>query len=132
MFVTAKAMEMILVGDPITAERADALSLVTGLCEPGAALGAAIDLATRISGGSSSAVALAKEAICRGEILPSSSSLPCPGVCLRVGSLTRITIADDLGRDDDFERSLYYAAFGTKDKVEGVSAFLEKRAPKWS
>lgn len=133
MFVTAKAMEMILVGDPITADRADALGLVTGLCEPGAALGAAVDLATRISGGSPSAVALAKEAICRGEFLPSSpSSLPSPGVCLSVGSLTRITIADDLGRDDDFERSLYYGAFGTKDKVEGVSAFLEKRAPKWS
>lgn len=40
--------------------------------------------------------------------------------------------ADDLGRDDEFERSLYYFAFGTKDKVEGTSAFLEKRAPKWS
>lgn len=40
--------------------------------------------------------------------------------------------ADDLGRDDEFERSLYYFAFGTKDKAEGVSAFLEKRPPKWS
>lgn len=87
---------MILVGDPITAERADALGLVTGLCEPGAALGAAVDLATRISGGSSSAVALAKEAICRGEYFfsasPSSSSSlrRSPGVCpLSVGSADR-------------------------------------------
>lgn len=67
---------MILVGDPITAERADALGLVTGLCEAGGALSAAIDLATRISGGSSSAVALAKEAICRGEC---GATSPHPG-----------------------------------------------------
>lgn len=39
--------------------------------------------------------------------------------------------ADDLGRDDGFERSKYYFAFGTKDKAEGVAAFLEKRPPKW-
>ena len=88
---------MILVGDPITAERADALGLVTGLCEPGAALGAAVDLATRISGGSSSAVALAKEAICRGEyfFLPRlAPPHPCgdlPGcVLLALGLLTGI------------------------------------------
>jgi enoyl-CoA hydratase len=41
-------------------------------------------------------------------------------------------LADDLGRDDEFERSLYYYAFGTRDKEEGVKAFLEKRSPKWS
>lgn len=39
--------------------------------------------------------------------------------------------ADDLGRDDEFERSLYYYSFSTKDKKEGVGAFLEKRAPRW-
>jgi enoyl-CoA hydratase len=46
--------------------------------------------------------------------------------------LTTPSIADDLGRDDEFERSLYYYAFGTKDKREGVGAFLGKRAPKWN
>ena len=40
--------------------------------------------------------------------------------------------ADDLGRDDEFERSLYYHAFGTADKREGVGAFLEKRSPSWA
>jgi enoyl-CoA hydratase len=39
--------------------------------------------------------------------------------------------ADDLGQDEQFERSLYYTAFGTKDKREGVAAFLEKRPPVW-
>lgn len=43
----------------------------------------------------------------------------------------RIYEADDLGRDDAFERSLYYSAFGTKDKAEGTTSFLEKRSPVW-
>jgi hypothetical protein len=47
------------------------------------------------------------------------------------GDQANARIADDLGRDDEFERSLYYYAFGTNDKREGVGAFLEKRAPTW-
>jgi enoyl-CoA hydratase len=39
--------------------------------------------------------------------------------------------ADSLARDDEFERSLYYHAFGTADKREGIAAFLEKRQPQW-
>lgn len=46
--------------------------------------------------------------------------------------LANAGIADDLGRDDEFERSLYYYSFGTNDKREGVGAFLEKRTPDWS
>lgn len=57
---------MILLGDPISAEHASELGLVTGLFEPGGVLEATIDLAKRISWQSSSAVGLAKEAICRG------------------------------------------------------------------
>jgi enoyl-CoA hydratase len=40
-------------------------------------------------------------------------------------------IADALGADHEFERGLYYFAFGTGDKREGVKAFLEKRKPEW-
>jgi hypothetical protein len=40
-------------------------------------------------------------------------------------------LADELGRDDQFERSLYYMAFGTEDKQEGVKAFMEKRTAVW-
>ena len=42
-----------------------------------------------------------------------------------------IVTADGLGVDHEFERNLYYFAFGTKDKEEGVKAFLEKRKPDW-
>lgn len=45
---------------------------------------------------------------------------------------TFLILADRLGRDDEFERSLYYYAFGTREKQEGVAAFLEKRAPDWT
>ncbi|MBE3050102.1 hypothetical protein IMZ48_47910 [Candidatus Bathyarchaeota archaeon] len=58
-----------MLGDPISAERAADLGLVTSLHEPGSAFDAALDLATRISGQSSSAVGLAKEAICRCKYL---------------------------------------------------------------
>ena len=68
---------MILLGDPIGAERAEELGLVTGLHEPGAVLDAAIALATRISEQSSSAINLAKEAVCRCELSP-RHSLPLP------------------------------------------------------
>ena len=42
-----------------------------------------------------------------------------------------ILTADGLGADHEFERGLYYFAFWTKDKEEGVKAFLEKRKPDW-
>lgn len=60
-------MDMILIGDPIGADRAAELGLVTGLFEPGSVLDAAVERARRISEQSSSAVGLAKEAICRGK-----------------------------------------------------------------
>ncbi|KAH8648240.1 ClpP/crotonase-like domain-containing protein [Ilyonectria robusta] len=99
-----KAMEMILLGSSITGEEAASCGLVAGLFEPGTVLASALEAATQIANMSRSAISLAKESICR---------------------------ADDKGRDDDFERHLYYYAFGTRDKREGVSAFLDKRPAKW-
>ncbi|CAH0026097.1 unnamed protein product [Clonostachys rhizophaga] len=99
-----KAMQMILLGTPITASDAMSAGLVAQVVEPGTVLETAVQTASKLAGMSTSAISLAKEAICR---------------------------ADDLGRDDEFERSLYYYAIGTKDKREGVGAFLEKRSPRW-
>lgn len=50
---------------------------------------------------------------------------------MHVGRCTDSLSADDLGRDEGFERTLYYHAMSSDHKREGVAAFLEKRSPKW-
>ncbi|KPA38126.1 enoyl- hydratase [Fusarium langsethiae] len=100
-----KAMQMILLGRPISAEEAKSAGLVARLYENGSVLDNVVkDAASTLAALSPMALGLAKEAICK---------------------------SDDLGVDHEFERSLYYFAFGTKDKEEGVKAFLEKRKPEW-
>ncbi|KAM0233845.1 hypothetical protein ACHAPO_006712 [Fusarium lateritium] len=100
-----KAMQMILLGRPIQAEEARSAGLVAQLYESGSVLDNVVkDTASTLAALSPMALGLAKEAICK---------------------------SDDLGVDHEFERSLYYFAFGTKDKEEGVKAFLEKRKPEW-
>lgn len=100
-----RAMRMILSGAPILGVEAERIGLVSECCEPGSAVEKAIELAGILTVNSPQAVSLAKQAILR---------------------------ADGLARDEEFERSLYYYAFGTKDKEEGVKAFLEKRKPEWA
>ncbi|KAL4885454.1 ClpP/crotonase-like domain-containing protein [Aspergillus karnatakaensis] len=100
-----RAMRIILLNEPLSGTEASDLGLVALLTQPGEALQGALDLAAKLASKSPSAIMLAKEAICR---------------------------ADELGQDEHFERSLYYAAFGSKDKREGVAAFSEKRSPVWN
>ncbi|KAH7305939.1 ClpP/crotonase-like domain-containing protein [Stachybotrys elegans] len=100
-----KAMQVVLLGEQIEASQAHANGLVADVFEPGSVLENAVKAASKLAAMSPTALSLAKEAICR---------------------------ADQLGRDDEFERSLYYHAFGTADKREGISAFLEKRKPTWN
>ncbi|KAI1859545.1 uncharacterized protein JN550_012063 [Neoarthrinium moseri] len=99
-----KAMEMILLGTSITSQEAKSYGLVADIFEPGTVLENSLTVAARLAELSPGALSLAKEAIRR---------------------------SDDKGRDDDFERSLYYSAFSSSHKKEGISAFLEKRSPKW-
>ncbi|GIK06621.1 hypothetical protein Aspvir_002271 [Aspergillus viridinutans] len=99
-----RAMNMILLNEPLSGHKAYQLGLVSKLVEPGKALTGALEIAEKLASHSASTLMVAKEAICR---------------------------ADELQHDHEFERSLYYSMFGTRDMVEGVTAFLKKRAPVW-
>ncbi|PKX90059.1 enoyl-CoA hydratase/isomerase family protein [Aspergillus novofumigatus IBT 16806] len=99
-----RAMNMILLNEPLSGRDAYHVGLVSKLVEPGKALSGALEIAEKLASHCASTLMVAKEAICR---------------------------ADELQHDHEFERSLYYSTFGTRDMVEGVNAFLEKRAPVW-
>lgn len=135
---------MILLGTPITAAEASAAGLVADVFEPGTVLDNVLQVGSKLASMSATALSLAKEAVCRCKqsLVPVSLLLrltrPVPPCAISRSALSPAMltnhdpVADDLGRDDNFERSLYYFAFGTQDKREGVGAFLDKRAPNWS
>jgi enoyl-CoA hydratase len=99
-----RALEMILTGDPVDAERALASGLANRVVEPDALLPEAERLAGAILGKGPVAVRLALEAVLRGE-----AAGPVEG--LRA------------------ERYLFGLAASTEDMKEGTAAFLEKRKP---
>ncbi|MFA5564533.1 MAG: crotonase/enoyl-CoA hydratase family protein [Acidimicrobiia bacterium] len=100
------AAELLLTGDPISAERAHHFGLVNELCEPGQAVDAALALAERISENAPLAV---RES-------------------LNVMRASRMV-------DDEAAFRLSGEAFArlasTEDYAEGPRAFIEKRAPQW-
>ncbi|MEZ5379488.1 MAG: crotonase/enoyl-CoA hydratase family protein [Acidimicrobiales bacterium] len=100
------ATELILTGDPISAERAHHFGMVNVLCEPGQALAEATTLAERITVNAPLAV---RESL---------------GV-----------MKGSVGLDDDAAFALSGKAMGrlakTEDYAEGPLAFIEKRAPQW-
>ena len=98
-------MKMILFGSQITAREAESWGLVAELSEPGEVLANAVKMASLLAEQSSTAVASAKRAIC--------------------AQVDRTILGD-------VERKLYYSTFSSKDKVEGINAFLQKRSPVWS
>ncbi len=100
------AMQALLTGDPITAERAAGFGLVNILCEPGSALGQALVLAGQI----------------------------CANAPLAVQESRRVVVRS--GGSDQEAWALSGAAMDTvlasNDVVEGVQAFLDKRPAKWT
>jgi enoyl-CoA hydratase len=100
------AMEVVLTGDPITAERAYQLGMVNELVEPGNAIQAARALAERIAVNAPLAVRASREVV-----------------------LAATT------NDDDTLWRMSGAAMGTvartEDFAEGPRAFIEKRPPVW-
>ncbi|HTR73946.1 MAG TPA: crotonase/enoyl-CoA hydratase family protein [Solirubrobacterales bacterium] len=101
------ALEMIMSGEPIGAERAHGLGLVNRLSAPGEALAVALELATTIAAAAPLAVRTSKRI-----------------VALQAG----------WGDDDLFERQaeLVQAVRDSADAAEGTRAFVEKRQPRWS
>lgn len=101
------AMELALTGDPINADVAHTHGLVNRLCEPGQALAAAHDLATRIAANAPLAVRESRAIV--------------------------LTCTFD-GDANGWERSRLAneVVLGSDDFREGVDAFLEKRRPLWA
>jgi enoyl-CoA hydratase len=102
----AAAMEAILTGEPIPAQRAYELGLISRLVEPGAALDEALALAERIT-----------------------ACAP-----LAVWESRRIVLASAYS-DDATLKTMTNEAFGrimgSEDTKEGLTAFIEKRTPNW-
>ena len=102
-----RAMEMALTADPITAEEAHAIGLVSRLTEPGKALDAAIELAERIARNAPLSVAASKDIIRGTQGLTEAEAW-------------------------DYQQPLFASVFTSEDAKEGPRAFAEKRAPEWT
>ncbi|MCH5675579.1 enoyl-CoA hydratase/isomerase family protein [Streptomyces gilvus] len=102
----AIAKQMILTGEPITAERAHAVGLVNELAEKEGALDAALKLAERLAAGAPRALDAGKQLVDRG-------------------------LAMDLNAAIAFERETVTALFSTLDREEGLKAFRERREPEF-
>ncbi len=102
-----RAMEMILTGEPVTADQALAMGLVNRVVPPEKLMEEVRKLAETIAALPKLAVQYAKEAVLR---------------CVE-GSLV-----EGLAH----ESYLHALACGTQDKKEGVASFLEKRDPKFT
>ncbi len=100
------AMELILTGDPIDAQRAHHFGLVNVLCEPGQVLEEAKKLAGRVEANAPVAVRASRHAVLAAttEDEPAAWRLSSQAMAKAMGS-------------DDFK--------------EGLTAFIEKRPPAW-
>jgi len=102
----AAAMEVILTGEPITAERAYSLGLVTRLAEPGKALDEALSLAGKI----------------------------CEAAPLAVWASRKVVLAASSADDETLKRMTneeFAGIMASEDTKEGLEAFIAKRPPNW-
>jgi enoyl-CoA hydratase/carnithine racemase len=102
----AKALELLFSADPIEADEASRIGLINRMVPAGDALAEAMKLAAIYAQRAPLALALAKRAVHRGMDL-------------------------DLASGIEFEKMLVTTIYGTADKKEGITAFLEKRAPEF-
>ena len=102
----AKALEMILLGTRITAEDAEKMGLVHKVVEQERLMTACLELADQLCKKSPLTLSLAMEAVLRGRDLSLNEGL---------------AVEADLGT----------LALSTEDSEEGLTAFMEKREPKF-
>lgn len=102
----ARAMEMVLTGNFISAREAHAAGLVNKVVAPELYLDEALDLAQTVASMPPLATQMAKEAVLKS---------------------FDTTLEDGLL----FERKNFYLLFATEDQKEGMAAFVEKRPPMW-
>ena len=100
------AMELALTGDPIGAERAHAIGIVSRLAEPGEALAVARELAATIARNGPLAVDASKR------IVSAAADWPAAEAWERQGAIAGPVLASE-------------------DAGEGARAFAEKRPPVW-
>src|SRR5438093_4867817 len=97
-----RAMEAVLIGDPVRAVDAEQMGLVNRVVPPGIQLDEALRLANLIAARPPLAVRPGKEAVNQAMEVSLSAGL-------------------------EFERKLFYLLFASEDKREGMRAFLDKR-----
>jgi enoyl-CoA hydratase/carnithine racemase len=101
-----RAMELVLTGRRIGAEEAQRLGIVNSVASKREWLDAALELAGVVASRPPLAVRLGKQAVLAADETSLSAGL-------------------------DQERRLYELAMATEDRVEGMTAFLEKRRPEF-
>ena len=102
----ALAMEVMLGSRNLTAVEALAYGLVNRVYPVETYLEETVKLASKIASMPRVAIRLIKDAVNKAEELPLTAGL-------------------------DYEKRNFYLAFSTEDKTEGMTAFVEKRAPQW-
>lgn len=100
----ARAMQLLLTGENLSAKEAYERGLVSALVPDDAVMKEAMALARRIARMPPIAAALIKEAVYKALDTPTQVGM-------------------------DFERNAFYMCFGTEDRKEGMQAFQEKRTP---
>ncbi len=103
----AKAMEMCLTGRMMGAEEAERAGLVSRVVPASELVEEAVKTAATIAGMAPLAVLANKE-------------------------MVNAAFDTGLAQGVQFERRLFHALFGTADQKEGMAAFVEKRAGKWT
>lgn len=101
-----RAKKMILCGERVDGETAAAIGLAEEVVDTGGALARALELAKQVENQSPTSVT----------------------ACKRLIHSARNGV---LGKGLAAERTEFVGLFDTKDQVEGVQAFLEKRRPEW-